>query len=167
MIPTDVHMDTIPATNHRLVLSRAIEEEEENNRHGGDTTTMCLPPLGGGGGHNLVRDYRCTCRLFFCASSLPSLSLSLLCSSSPFGAMLTCDNNKGYNGHHLETMKFLLPLDPGMQVPHYHYLVDALGIGDTNKLEEIDTLPAGGDNDGASARDYMGFGGRKGECNAP
>ena len=70
-------------------------------------------------------------------------------------------------------MEFILPLDPGVRVLHYHYLADALGVDDASALvvagedggtssyggmlEEIDALPLYvDDDDDESANDGAG-----------
>jgi hypothetical protein len=78
---------------------------------------------GSGGGHALARDYMRTRGLDFC--SIPSSSSS----SSRISNTIANDNH-----HHLTSMEFILPLDPGVRVLNYHYLADALGMRDASEL---------------------------------
>ena len=93
--------------------------------------------------------------------------------------MVQSDDDDVYDGHHhLETMEFILPLDPGVRVLHYLYLGDALGVGDASELaanggkydemlEEVGALlPAGDGGDVGPAGDGAGSGGAATDADA-
>ena len=92
----------------------------------------------GGGGHHLAKSFRRTRGLNFCGdSSTPSTSVEEYDMSSNDTANKRSNDaivDSNNNHHQLVKMEFLLPIDPGMRVMHYHYLADALGINDVSSL---------------------------------
>jgi prolyl 4-hydroxylase len=89
-----------------------------------------------GGGHRLAKSFRRTRGLNFCGdSSAPSKQEYDWSSNDTTNKRSNNGNiDNSNNHHHLVKMEFLLPIDPGIRVMHYHYLADALDINDVSSL---------------------------------
>ena len=89
----------------------------------------------GGGGHRLAKNFRRTRGLNFCGDLSTPIKENVWSSNDTAnkrGNAIAVDINNHH--HQLVKMEFLLPIDPGIRVMHYHYLADALGINDVSSL---------------------------------